>query len=1461
MEAYDTVSIEIYSNDTTMYTAYFYYEYDGGALVHDDIHSPTPQAGSDAAVYDYPEFFVYEVSAVDVILEHVYPGIHFIFNYTLTDFPGTHTLELYDENFEFVLDTLLITSAMDVDLTPPTPNPMTWSSAPAQLDSTSITMTATTAYDPSAVQYFFDCVSGGCHDSGWQDQTSYTDSNLFPNVQYTYRVKARDKSSNLNETNWSNQASVSFRGIIYVDANATGANNGSSWANAYKYLKDALWAVEPNAGFEIWVAQGTYRPDEDSSEPNGSGNRNEVFVLYDGTTLYGGFHSGGGWASRNPDLYQTILSGDISPDSSDSYYVVNGSSTDTGVIDGFTITGALECGMYNYGGYPTIINCTFSGNGGFEGGGMYNQNSSPTLTNCTFSNNRTSWAGGAIFNYESSPILTNCRFIGNDSNTGGGILNAQGNLTLTGCTFIGNSANDRGGGIANYSANLTMTDCNFIGNTANTGDGLCSEGASIISLGEFNYNFIWDEFYIGDTSKIQGIGVIYIGLGGEMIIDSNAVIDLSDPNDPNTGAIYCDGLLKVKGNGQLKHARVSVSRQAGGYFGKFLVEGHATATNLDIYADGDRYMDVDPCTFTGTIANNRIYVWITESDGSLELRGRNLASPPCDFNDPNVKACQIDDVNMPAFDTNYWTLEYLWVMPGAKVTLVDRFDSNNGYPEVLHVKNLVLDANSVLNVGFEHLYYTNLTGDPNSIMKGSLLGFSLDVIDSDSNAEYQSRVSNNNYIDPADPNNNRIQVERVTGQSPDPNGFIMMHNLADANGQMVFARAKGAFAPAVEDEIRIRFNYLFDTNDPCVQIVVYLSDVPEMLEPDDPCRAYHYIEVGRVSAPPSPRPGSAGSGRYGNFDKFVSTVGLDLSRGTWIELELNEPVSGLLLSKYMRPMGFGASEGGGGGGIDDWDAGIFCDWGGMCLDLNFSEFVEESDFMVIVSGAGSVDVPTCADGSLGRDGYVDEYDAVSWDWTLNLEARKNLCGGHVSLGGGATGFAMGGFGSSEGLFNFSYNSDFLNYSDFSDLLISGKRGTADRQTKLKDRLYVFDSNCNYMQSPNLLTSERCNIRVVRGEGNDFYVINSESGVSDLNTGEPIVPPGQTDVNSEPRYGQPATVYVGIQGPGSAPYGRPIFDAAFDASGFVYVVPVVVVPAGVGNDPYAAAAKLQLDTNWPPYHIIKLYDEPVPVADNQRDYRNTLRDIELDSAGNVYVTNANATNESDILWKFEPNNGAIHRLDLGNPNSPLFLRAPVGMCVSSSTNTLYLASSLSNNTNYNASVIHGLSTTTLSPVRTITISGMQHVTSMTEDPVTKTLWVTGFNFNSRLPAIAWKASADILPFYDPYIAKIPLDPNNVSNVSAIRCVVDANDLAMPLSICWTGALPQPEKCGGADLSGDGVVNLKDLAKLAAYWLSTNCGAPDNPCNGADLEPQQIPDGDVDLSDLDVMADNWLNTNCQ
>ncbi len=48
--------------------------------------------------------------------------------------------------------------------------------------------------------------------------------------------------------------------IIYVDANASVGGNGQTWRTVYKYLQDALYKT-PTGGDEIWVAEGTYKPD------------------------------------------------------------------------------------------------------------------------------------------------------------------------------------------------------------------------------------------------------------------------------------------------------------------------------------------------------------------------------------------------------------------------------------------------------------------------------------------------------------------------------------------------------------------------------------------------------------------------------------------------------------------------------------------------------------------------------------------------------------------------------------------------------------------------------------------------------------------------------------------------------------------------------------------------------------------------------------------------------------------------------------------------------------------------------------------------------------------------------------------------------------------------------------------------------------------------------------------------
>jgi hypothetical protein len=154
---------------------------------------------------------------------------------------------------------LIITPPTPADVTPPNPNPMGWSLAPQAASTSSITMTATAATDASGVEYYFTCTAGGGHNSGWQNSQTYTDIGLALGTAYTYTVKARDKSSNHNETLPSTEATattLSYECSAYpasdynhdcqVDfadfaaAAGTWAGDAASWQQCQQFAGDWL---------------------------------------------------------------------------------------------------------------------------------------------------------------------------------------------------------------------------------------------------------------------------------------------------------------------------------------------------------------------------------------------------------------------------------------------------------------------------------------------------------------------------------------------------------------------------------------------------------------------------------------------------------------------------------------------------------------------------------------------------------------------------------------------------------------------------------------------------------------------------------------------------------------------------------------------------------------------------------------------------------------------------------------------------------------------------------------------------------------------------------------------------------------------------------------------------------------------------------------------------------------------
>ncbi len=281
--------------------------------------------------------------------------------------------------------------------------------------------------------------------------------------------------------------------VIYVDDSAGGSHDGSCWGDAFTKLQDALAAA--NAGHEIRVAQGSYRP----ADPNGS--REVTFALKSGVKLLGGY---AGNTLPNPDerdieRYKTILSGDLlgndgsgladidwltHPIRSDNcYHVVTANHVNSATLfEGFTVTSGNTKedgpnssdyrggGLIGDGSHATIRRCRFENNSAIWGGGLSVTGGAPTVEDCVFVNNAAVNHGGAMES-EGGKVLgpvRGCRFVGNVAGMmGGAVWNFDDNPEYLNCVFEGNRATDGGGAVWQVDGGgYRFVNCTFVGNRA-----------------------------------------------------------------------------------------------------------------------------------------------------------------------------------------------------------------------------------------------------------------------------------------------------------------------------------------------------------------------------------------------------------------------------------------------------------------------------------------------------------------------------------------------------------------------------------------------------------------------------------------------------------------------------------------------------------------------------------------------------------------------------------------------------------------------------------------------------------------------------------------------------------------------------------------------------------------------------------------------------------------------------------
>ena len=533
-------------------------------------------------------------------------------------------------------------------------------------------------------------------------------------------------------------------GIVYVNASlGSGSPDGCSWGTAFSKLQDGL--ATATSGDQIWVASGTYYPDEGTGQTANA--RNSTFLLKNSVAIYGGFTGSETLLSQrnvNPATNNTILSGDIDGTPADNagnaYHIVTAnSSSSNAVLDAFTIisgnaTGAtlpngagilisdssptfgnliIRNNVADFGGgvlnyttnlavpeasysRPIFTNVTFSNNTAIEGGGLQASNSSIVLNDVIFSeNSATSGAGGGIYantgnpwDAPSVPKLTNVTFSGNTARGGAGMYNNNNTAALNSVTFSNNTALRRGGGVLNENADPSFTNVTFYGNVSQESIGSTPWGGG--GMINITSNPTLNNVTFSGNNSVNALSDAG-GDGMRNTVNSNPVIrnsifwgDTNDEiNDDGTGTIT-----------------ISDSVVQGGFVGGT----HIITTNPNLSAL------VDNGGFTQTVA-------IGSGSSALDAGGVTAACAPTDqrrMARPQGAACDIGAYEFSLVNTDV----YIGINKRQSYDLNNTTTISDHYPNVFNGPLQVLSKMEEKFFATERTTYGNsfheTTGIPNN---------------------------------------------------------------------------------------------------------------------------------------------------------------------------------------------------------------------------------------------------------------------------------------------------------------------------------------------------------------------------------------------------------------------------------------------------------------------------------------------------------------------------------------------------------------------------------------------------------------------------------------------------------------------------------------------------------------------------------------------------------------------------
>lgn len=317
--------------------------------------------------------------------------------------------------------------------------------------------------------------------------------------------------------------------VIYVNDDSKAVKpTGNSWASAFNNLQDALACA--TAGQQIWLAAGSYYPDEGTTQTDNA--RNSTFQLKDKVSIYGGFADDGSasqLSDAKPTQQRSILSGDLDkndsgiPTGTNAYHVVTSINTSANtVLSGLVIRQGLAndtsndthshgAGIYADNAATQLDNIVFSNNhANGDGGALYVKGSNATYQQLTFMDNQAGRGGAMLLEASSTLVISGGYFKNNSASNGGALHNLSSQLALRQSIFDSNQATELGGAVSNNHARSTFDRVTFV-NNQHKGGGFAAKGGAMYNKSS--------TVILSNTSFVANKATGIIAEGGAMYND------------------------------------------------------------------------------------------------------------------------------------------------------------------------------------------------------------------------------------------------------------------------------------------------------------------------------------------------------------------------------------------------------------------------------------------------------------------------------------------------------------------------------------------------------------------------------------------------------------------------------------------------------------------------------------------------------------------------------------------------------------------------------------------------------------------------------------------------------------------------------------------------------------------------------------------------------------------------------